>query len=159
MTVKQPETDALTGADSPAVGVTLENRTHRAHARYAARETPGMVWYDPHDGRERYVLDREVTMADFTAMDDRVLTSVVIRPHRPGEAVDGRYCVVRNRNGIETFTRFIDGERVPGLARIASYRKADVFDSLEAAREWCREHVAGYVDAPRKDAVAARGER
>ncbi|WP_455448207.1 hypothetical protein [Natrinema thermotolerans] len=159
MSPEQTTLETATGADTPEIGVTLETQTHRAHVRYAASETPGVIWYDPRDGRERYVCDRTVTMADFESMDDRVLTSVVVRPHRPGEAVDGRYCVVRNRNGLETFTRSIDGERVPGLVGIGSYRTADVFDSLEAAQEYCREHVAGYADAPRKDAVAARGER
>ena len=162
--------DELTGADSPPVGIDLEYqasaRTHRAHVRYAASDTPGVVWYDPRDGRERYTLTTEgsdsatestsVTVAAFDGMDDRVLTSVIVRPHRPGAAVDGKYLIVRNYARLETFRRFHAGRHIDSVVRVGACVDSTVVDSLEAAREHCREHVPGYADAPRRDAVFHR---
>ncbi|PCR88625.1 hypothetical protein [Natrinema ejinorense] len=152
-------TSDLTGTDAPEIGVTLENHTHRAHTRYAGHDEPETIWYDPRDGRECYSLPGEITFADFDDADDRVLSSVQVHPHRPGEAIDGKYVVIRHYAYIETLRQFHAGEHVDSVSRIGSCRDSDVFDSIEAAREWCCEHVAGYADAPRKDAVRARGER
>ena len=41
---------------------------------------------------------------------------------------------------------------------VGHHARSEVVESLEQAREWCREHITGYANAPRRDAVAARSE-
>lgn len=125
--------DDITGSDSPTVGETLETTTHRAHTRYAAHDEPGVVWYDPRDGRENYTIRQDITVAAFDGMDNRVLLGISVRPFRPDEAADGRYVVFQHKGWPETFSRFIDGEHIDGLVRVGTVRDSDVFDSLEEA--------------------------
>ncbi|ELY85413.1 hypothetical protein [Natrinema gari] len=150
--------------DTPEIGVTLEKRTHYAHTRYAASETAGVIWYDPRDGRENYAVPNP-TPEDALAVGEDTMTRVKIRPHRPashGDPADRyvvNYSVVRKVE-IDTTTEGWVAPNLPDTyVDTRTYGGSEVFDSLEAAREYCRENVPGYADAPRKDAVRARGER
>ena len=146
----------LTGADSPTIGETIDY-THRAHTRYAANGEKSVIWYDPRDGREDYSI-RSVEIGDFEDADDRILSRIKVRPFRPDEAVDGRYVVQRHYARVETLRRSLGGTMTETVSRVSSCTDAECFEDVEAAREWCRENVDGYADAPRRDAVRARGD-
>jgi len=144
-----------TGADSPEIGVSLDDRTHYAHVRYAASDEAGVVWYDPRDGREYYTLP-DAPADDAMAVGDEAVTSVKIMPFRPaahGEPAE-KYVIKRQRKRKER--EGVDREWLDEYVRVNTYGTSEVHESLEAAREWCRENVAGYATAPRRDAVSAR---
>ena len=143
-----------TGESSPRVGATVDTHTHYAHARYAAANNQGIVFFDPRDGRERFNL--ESSSDQLEQMDDRVMTSAAIKPFRPadfGEPAD-RYVVKLNYAELELFP--IGDECTPPRVWPKSLGESEVVDGLEEAREYLREHVEGYEEAPRRDAIAER---
>lgn len=146
--------EELTGADSPVIGKQLDDRTHYAHVRYAARDEPRIIWYDPRDGREKFATGN--FDEDLDAVGDKYLTNVKIKPFRPatfGNPAD-RYIIEKNYARKNIYNEDRKGhETYVGIRHSVA---SEVFESLEAAREWCRDHVDGYRDAPRRDAVAER---
>lgn len=147
-------TDELTGADSPPIGEQLTEYTHYAHVRYAASDESAVVWYDPRDGRERFVTgNRE---ADLDTVGDEHLSSVAIKPYRPESFGDPatKYLIERNYARKELLNA--DRDWCDTSVIVSTFGKSDVVEGLETAREWCRENITGYATAPRRDAVAAR---
>lgn len=147
-------TGELTGGDSPTIGKQLPDRTHYAHVRYAAADEAGIVWYDPRDGRERFATGKQDT--DLDTGGDKHLTSVAIKPYQPesfGEPAT-TYLIERNHARKEQLNADREGCETTGS--VAHSVQSDVVEGLETAREWCREHISGYADAPRRNAVAAR---
>lgn len=143
-----------TGADAPTIGEDFDGRTHYAHARYAANNQPGIIWFDPRDGREHYAL--EAGEDDLDDVGDEVLTRVSIKPYRPtdhGRPAD-QYSVKQQTPRRELVNA--DSEFHETTTQVATYVETEVFDSLEAAREWCRSNIEGYTEAPRRDAVRSR---
>lgn len=121
--------------------------THYAHVRYAAKDDPGVIYYDPRDNREKFT--RDVEDADLSH-GERTVTSVKIKPWRPaqfGEPAEA-YFVEINTAELE---RRCGGDYRKG------YRKTERFESVEEAREYAKENVPGYADAERKNALEARG--
>jgi len=144
----------LTGADSPQVGARLEERTHYAHTRYAAVEDPGVIYFDPRDGREKFCLGNSVDGLEH--LDNRVMTSVTIKPYQSADFGQpaNRYVVKRSYAELELFN--VGDECTPPKVWPKSIGESEVLDGLEEAREFCREHVKGYETAPRRDAVDER---
>lgn len=138
----------------PEIGITLDERTHYAHVRYAASETAGVIWYDPRDGREKFSTGE--TGADLEDVGDECLTSVRVHPFRPGSHGDPgeRYFVEQNVTRKERHNADRDGYEEYVIT--GSYGRTEVFDSLADARQWCRENIDGYADAEYRDAVAER---
>jgi hypothetical protein len=120
---------------------------HFAHVRYAAAENSGTVYYDPRDNRERYT--RDVADSELSHRE-QTITTVVIKPWRPaqfGEAAE--------QYTVEIYTATLD--RRCGEDFRTQYSKSKKFESVEEAREYAAENVPGYSDAPRKNALKARG--
>jgi hypothetical protein len=113
-----------------------------AHARYAARDTPDVIWYDPRDGRETIRISHDES--EIVA-GQRRLVAAKITPYQPAEfgTPAERY-----------LTELVFEERERHDSGTAARR--EVHDSLTAARAYLREHVQGYGDAPRRDAVRER---
>lgn len=144
-----------TGADSPSIGGSYDDRPTFAHPRYAATRRPGVIWYDKRDGREDFSLGVDVDVEDLDDRDDRELLRVKVRPFRPstpGEKAE-KYSVEEILAYIEVLKRYTSGEDADVTERIGQCTRSQTFESLEAAWEWCRENVDGYAAAPRRDAV------
>lgn len=140
-----------TTEDTPEVGQKLEERTHYGHVRYASRDSPGVIWYDPRDGRENFSFDVD-PMAELDVGESTV-THAKIRPFRPseyGEPAD-KYVVKITRTEKELFKH--DTEP---FETTRQYGSSEQYDSLEAARDSLRERFDEYATAPRNDAVRSR---
>lgn len=142
--------------DGPEIGIELDERTHFAHTRYAASETPGVIWFDPRDGNEWFALT-EVASDDEIGFDDRELTSIHLYPHRKKNQIvnpaEDRFVVEYNFKTREVF------EKPPGIDDIeyvTSYGGSDVYDDVYAAREAAVERCEEYASAIRKNAVDHR---
>ena len=144
----------LTGADAPEIGVTLTDRTHYAHTRYAASDEAGVVWYDPRDGREYYATG--TSGDDLTTVGDETRTSVEVTPYQPTEfgTPAARYVVNQHIARYERRNAECDWRET--FETVGHYGRSEVFDSLDDARAWCCDHVDGYASAPRRDAVGDR---
>jgi len=134
MTTDTDETDHASEYDGPT--------PHYAHARYAARDAPGVIWYDPRDGHEAIRLDHD--RCEIVA-GQRRLVSAKITPYQPAEfgTPAERYLTVLT---IETRVTHDSGTSA----------RREVHDGLAAARAHLSEHVPSYDDAPRRDAVRHR---
>jgi len=113
-----------------------------AHARYAARDTPGVIWYDPRDGRETIRFEHDES--EIVAGQRRLVTAR-IAPYQPAEfgTPAERYLTVlvfEERKGHDSGTA----------------ARREVHPSLADARAHLSEHVPGYDDAPQRDAVRER---
>ncbi|OLZ39088.1 hypothetical protein A6E15_19180 [Natrinema saccharevitans] len=141
-------------ADGIEIGQQLDERTHYAHVRYAARDAPGVIWYDPRDGREYLTFDVEADPDDLE-VGESVVTSVKIMPYQPAEYGEpaAKYVVKRQRAQKELVEPTGEGEPFP---TVRTYGGSEVFDSLEAARTHLRETFDEYAAAPRRDAVRTR---
>lgn len=144
----------LDGDVGPAIGATLADRTHYAHTRYVVSDEPGVIWYDPRDGRENFATGRSGDGCD--AVGDSVVTGCAIRPHRPTAHGDPAAEYVVKRHRTELVRRNADCEFRDTIVRQESYVQSVVCESLAAARAWCCEHIPGYEDAEWRDAVATR---
>ena len=113
-----------------------------AQARYAARDTPGVVWYDPRDGHEAIRIDHDDS--EIVA-GQRRLVAAKIAPYQPAEF---------GTPAEQYFTELVFETRVTHDGGTAARR--EVHDSLATARAYLGEHVPGYDDAPRRDAVRHR---
>ncbi len=140
--------------DDIEVGQQLEERTHYAHVRYAARDAPGVIWYDPRDGRE-YINFGVETDRDDLDLGESVVTSVKLMPYQPTEygKPAEKYVVKRQRAQKELVEPTGEGAPFP---TVRTYGSSEVFDSLEAARTHLRETFDEYAAAPRRDAVRTR---
>ena len=145
---------AHTGEDGVEIGETLPERTHYAHTRYAASNTPGVIWFDPRDGREKFAIG--TTGEDLEAVGDEAITGVAIKPFRPESFGDPAAKYVVKIQLVRRERENADREAYETFVRINTYGRSEVCESLAAAREYCRENVPGYADAPRKDAVRER---
>lgn len=144
--------------DGPAIGIELDERTHFAHTRYAASETAGVIWFDPRDGNEWFVLTG-VASDDEIGLGDRELTSIHLYPHRKkGQIVDpaeDKFVVEYHFKTREVF------EKPPGIDDIeyvTSYSGSDVYEDVYSAREAAAELCEEYASAIRKNAVEHRME-
>ena len=132
------ETDApdqASGDDGPTV-------PHYAHVRYAASDTPGVVWYDPRDGREAIQLDHDDSEIEA---GQRRLVAAKISPYRPAE-----FGTPAERYLTELVFETRDTHDSGTVAR------REVHDSLATAQAYLSEHTPGYDNAPRRDAVRHR---
>jgi len=113
-----------------------------AHARYAARDTPGIIWYDPRDGRETIRIEHDDS--EIVA-GQRRLTYAKITPYQPAEfgTPAERYLTVLV---VETRVTYDSGTAA----------RREVHPSLADARAHLSEHAPGYDDAPQRDAVRER---
>ena len=129
-------TDAHTNeADGPTA-------PHYAHVRYAASDTPGVVWYDPRDGREAIRLDHDESEIEA---GQRRLVAAKVSPYRPAEFGTPAEWYLTERV-FETRDTHHSGTSA----------RREVHGSLAAARAHLGEHVPVYDDAPRRDAVRHR---
>lgn len=165
MTQKQTtlSDNGLSGADSPDIGQSIETLTHYGHVRYEALENPGIVWYDPRDGREYYTTGRYDDFdPDEFDVDEELLTGIKIMPFRPESHGDpaARYVVREHILRKEVIDTTTEGWVAPNLpdeyVDTRSYSRSHVFEGIETAREWCRENIDGYEAAERRDAVRER---
>jgi len=107
-----------------------------AQVRYATRDTPGIIWYDPRDRREAIPIDHEES--DIVA-GQRRLVAARITPYQPAEL---------------HLTELLFETRETHDSGTAARR--EVHDSLAAAQAHLSEHVPGYDDAPRRAAAYQR---
>lgn len=153
---RQPTLSALAN-DEPEIGVSLDVRASFAHVRYAASESPGVIWYDPRDGHERLALDVDVELEDVED-GSRVLTGVTLHAKRARcQIVDPRQEWVVKRS-FAVLEEFGDAMNDVVNRRVGNVRDSRCFEDVYSAREWCRESVPGYAAAEYRDAVAARVE-
>lgn len=139
----------------PEVGKSLTERTHYAHVRYAASEEAGVIWYDPRDGREKLSFGVDTSL-DALEIGERVLTGVKIHPLRPashGEPGE-QYFVEQQTAQAERHNEDRDG--YDEYETVHTYASTETFESLRAARDWCRENIDGYAEAESRNAVTAR---
>ena len=115
---------------------------HYAHVRYAASDTPGVVWYDPRDGREAIRLDHDQNEIEA---GQRRLVAAKVSPYRPAEFGTPAEQYLTERVFETRDTR-----------HSGTSARREVHDSLAAAQAHLREHVPAYDDAPRQDAVRHR---
>jgi len=152
---RQLSIDAVTN-DRPTTGVAIDERTHYGHVRYAATETPGVIWYDSRDGRERLTLDADTSL-DALGSDGRVLTAVELHGHR-------NVCGIvdpSERWVLEaTYARTVEYEPLKLDAepreRIETVVGSEIFEDQAAARDAAAEKCAVYADAEWRDAVTHR---
>ena len=113
-----------------------------AQVRYAARDTPGVVWYDPRDNREAICIDYD--KSEIVAGQRRIV-GANISPYRLAEfgTPAERY-----------LTELVFERRKIHDSGTAARR--EVHDSLAAAKAHLSEHVPDYDDTPRRDAVRHR---
>ena len=117
-----------------------------AHPRYAASDTSGVIWYDPRDNRESF----RRTLSTEIDNDERRVTSGKIGPYRPAEfGVPPEQYITEV--GIE-YGPEEDDEFPYSRSAVSS----EVHDSLDAAQAHLADHVPGYEQAPRRDAVLHR---
>lgn len=139
--------------DEPRIGLSLDERTHYAHVRYAASDNPGVIWYDPRDGHEHFTLGADTSL-DALEFDDRVLTSVRIhakhgrcqQAHPDGEWVLRLAYASKKRAEIADKT----------YVQKQNFEETSVHESVYAARDAAREQVPEYADAEYVNAVAHR---
>ena len=79
----------------------------------------------------------DVTVDDLDGPDDRRLLRAVIRPYRAPDALE--YVLYRHRAFLEEVVRYENGRQVGTEKRVAECRKSDRFETVDAAREFCRE--------------------
>ena len=113
-----------------------------AHVRYATRDTPGVVWYDPRDRHEAIRIDHDDSEIEA---GKRRLVAAKVRPYQPAE-----FGTPAERYLTELVFETRDTHDSGTSAR------HEVHDSLAAAQAHLSEHVPGYDDAPRQDAVRHR---
>jgi len=144
--------------EEPSVGQSLDVRTHYAHVRYAATETPGVIWYDPRDGHEKLSLGRGPSVDDLDA-DARILVGVTLYAKRSRcqlVSPDQEWVVEQHiafRQEYQPLQLDADTEYRVGVAS-----ETQVFEDVYTARSWCREHIPEYDDAEYRNAVVARVE-
>ena len=134
----------MIGIDAPDQANEYDGPTppHYAHVRYAAWDTPGVVWYDPRDGREAIRIDHD----DSEIVNgQRRLVAAKVAPYQPAE-----FGTPAERYLTELVFETRDTHDSGTSAR------REVHDSLAAAQAHLDEHVSGYDDAPRVDAVRHR---
>ena len=110
-----------------------------AQVRYAARDTPGVVWYDPRDGRETIRIDHDESEIEAS---QRRLVAAKITPHQPAEF---------DTPAEQYLTELVFETRKTHDSGTSARR--EVHNLLVAAQAHLGEHAPGYDDAPRRDAV------
>ena len=113
-----------------------------AHVRYAARDTPGVVWYDPRDRHEAIRIDHDDSEIEA---GKRRLVAAKVAPYQPDE-----YGTPAEQYLTELVFETRDTHDSGTSAR------REVHDSLAAAQAHLGEHVPGCDDPPRWDAVRHR---
>ena len=113
-----------------------------AQVRYAARDTPAVVWYDPRDGRETIRIDHDDS--EIVA-GQRRLVAAKISPYQPAE-----FGTPAEQYLTELVFETRDTHNSGTVAR------REVHNSLAAAQAHLGEHTPGYDDVPRQDAVRHR---
>lgn len=142
--------------ERPATGVSLDERTHYAHVRYAAGDHPGVIWYDPRDGREYLSLDVDTSL-DALELEERVLTGVRLHGKRNvcGIVDPSEEWVLEIHHASKAEYDVI-GDVDETANHVECYRGSEIFESQEAARDAAAEQVEAYADAPYRNAVEAR---
>ena len=142
--------------DAPRIGRSVDVRTHFAHVRYAAAETPGIIWYDPRDGHEYLTTGAETSLAELD-QNDRVVSSVRLHAKhgRCQEADPNDEWVVRRAFAeVEQFKPLrLDAEPEP---HVVTAEETDVYEDVHAARNAAADLVEVYAEAPYRNAVAHR---
>jgi len=117
-----------------------------AQARYAARDTPGVVWYDPRDNHESFSRDLSEEIGD----SERRVRRASIGAYQPAEfGVPPEQYITKI--GVQ-----YGPERGDEFPYPHSAVSTEVHDSLDAAQAHLAEHVPGYEQAPCRDAVLHR---
>ena len=134
----------MNGTDAPNQASENDGPTspHYAHVRYAARDTPGVVWYDPRDGHEAIRIDHDDS--EIEAGKRRLITAKV-SPYQPAES---------GTPAERYLTELVFETRDTHDSGTSARR--EVHDSLAAAQAHLGERVLDYDDAPRQDAVRHR---
>lgn len=142
--------------DGPEIGIELDERTHFAHARYAAAETAGVIFYDPRSGLERLSFEN-IPADDDLEVGEKCYTSLKIYPHRArsrpanAEQAFALECHYARREEHEKPGKTTDSYEI-----VHSYSDSDVYESLYAARTAACERFEEYDKAEYRDAVAFR---
>ncbi|GGL57472.1 hypothetical protein [Halocalculus aciditolerans] len=154
---RQPTLSEL-ATDEPEIGVSIDVEASYAHVRYAALDEPGVIWFDPRDGREYLAVNIDPERSELS-VDERVVTSVRLRAkHGRGPEVDpdGEWVARVGYATLEEYER--TGLETGTGIRKKNVEASEVFEGVHSAREWCRETVPAYATAEYRDAVAARVE-
>ena len=153
--MSQATIQAVSG-DAPTIGRSVDVRTHYAHVRYAAAETPGVIWYDPRDGHEYLATGTETSLEELDE-NDRVVTSVRLHAKngRCQEADPNDEWVVRRTFAeIEHFQPLrVDAEPEP---HVVTAETTEVYDDVYEARKAAADLVEDYSEAPYRNAVTQR---
>lgn len=152
-------TDSLaqTPPTTEDMDVDLKGRTHYAHVRYAAGDSPGVIWFDPRNGQERLALAVD-TSRDALEPGERVLTTIGIYcKHHRAQAVDPDAEWVLDR--YYTYKEEIECVDGSTETRVSGCRSAETHESLTAAREAASEKHPEYAEAPYGNALAERVDR
>jgi len=151
---KQASLQAATG-DAPRIGISLDERTHYAHVRYAASEEAGVIWYDPRDGHEKITIP-DAPEDDAVGVDDRHLIALQLHAkYGRCEIADpnDEWVLRRTYKTRATMERPAD---LPDKTYVTHVVATDEFDDVHAAREAAAEFSDVYADGEYRDAVAHR---
>lgn len=155
MASSQRTIEQATGT-APTIGVAVGERTHYAHARYAMIDEPGVIWFDPRDGHEKFQVPNTPAGVDLS-LDERVLTHVTIHAKRARcqivDPAEHEWVVEYQVKTREVFER---PPEVPDREYTAHYAKTETYDTVRAARAAAGERCDAYADAPYRNAVEAR---
>lgn len=142
--------------EAPTIGRSVDCQTHFAHVRYAAAETPGVIWFDPRDGHE-YLTTGAETSLEALDQGDRVLSSIRLRAKhgRCQEADPNDEWIVRRAFAeVEHFQPLrLDADPVP---HVVTAETTDVYEDVYEARGAAAKLADAYAEAPYRDAVAHR---
>lgn len=152
---RQPSLTEATN-DRPQTGFPLDQRTHYAHVRYAAKEIPGIIWFDPRDGRERLTLDTDTSLSALDE-DEQVLTSIELRGHRNvcGVVEPSQKWMLLINYAVRAEYQIV-GWRDETVDRVESHCETHIFETQAAARVAAEEQVEEYAAADYRNAVEYR---
>lgn len=155
MASRQHTIDQAAGT-APTIGVGVDEQTHYAHARYAMIDEPGVIWYDPRDGREKLRVPNVPAGVDLS-LDERVLTHVTIHPKRAMcQVVDSEEHEWVVEYQVKTRELFERPPDLPDREYTAHYTGSDTYDTAQEARSAAAGRCDAYADAEYRNAVEAR---
>ena len=143
---------------APTIGIAVDERTHYAHARYAMIDEPGVIWYDPRDGHEKFQVPNTPAGVDLS-LGERVLTHVTIHAKRARcqvvDPTEHEWVVEYQFKTREVFERPSD---LPDREYTAHYARSETYDTVREARVAAGERCAAYAEAEYRNAVEERAE-
>lgn len=152
---QQATTDAF-GTAAPTTGKPLPERTHYAHARYAASDEAGVIWFDPRDCHEVFSVP-DVPPDSAVSHDDKVITRLKIHAKRARcEVVAPAECEWVLKWQYKTRETWEKPPDVDDVEFVTSYGASKTYDTRTDAHDAAEELCDAYAAAEYRNAVATR---